>query len=106
MPRVSAEDLYDRHWDKHRASQLPGGFRGHHTLSRFEAAGMLLGGGDHLLDVGCGAGHLIELVGSRFRRVTGMDISATPRKSNSSKHHSTTGCRSLTVPSTPFRASP
>lgn len=69
-------EFYDEYWSRTGdAGDGPGGFRGRHTVSRFDAAAALLGSGRHLLDAGCGPGVLIDHVRGRFERYTAVDVS-------------------------------
>lgn len=67
-------ELLLRNWAAKPTADVTGDYRPGANL-RVDAAARVLTGGGRLLDLGCGAGLLGELVGDRFDEVCGLDIS-------------------------------
>ena len=63
---------YDRIWARKRGGRGGDAIR---PGTRVELAARLVGGGNRLLDLGCGAGALGGLVADRFRLVAGVEFS-------------------------------
>lgn len=68
---------YERYWAA-RLADAGRATEGSSSLNEiFESVGSVLGEGKRLLDVGCGVGTLLDLVGAKFQAVHGCDLSET-----------------------------
>ncbi|MDE2320568.1 MAG: class I SAM-dependent methyltransferase, partial [candidate division NC10 bacterium] len=74
---IELRRTYERYWAARRAD-AGGAAEGSGSPNEiFESVGSVLGEGKRLLDVGCGVGTLLDLVGAKFQAVHGCDLSET-----------------------------
>ena len=68
-------ELIERIWEERPAAGLAGDYVPG-SNRRVEAVARMLRGGERLLDLGCGAGALAQVVGPRYREIHGLDLAS------------------------------